>query len=106
VVASRRGARDARRRSASARKPKTALLRREAIRFDAAAITMRSLDHPRIIRTFAYAPPLREKIEKKLETGGYRYRDRVKNRYRPGTGVALAIRGKPSKRVREPRKRE
>jgi len=76
------------------------------LRFNSVAITVGSLQDPRIIHTFTYSPAVRKKVEKMLETGGYQYGDRVKIRYRPGSSVALAISGKPSKPARRTRKRK
>lgn len=90
---------------ASPRKAETAVFRGEVVRFDAAAITLRSTRDPRIIRTFTYSPAEHAKVEKLLETSSYPYGDRVKVRYRPGTSVALAIIGKPVKLSRHPRER-
>ena len=88
------------------RQSKSALLHGTVIRFDSVAITVRSPGDPRVVRTFTYAPPLRKKVGKLLETGAYQYGDRVKIRYQPGTSVALAIWGKPSQRIRGPGKRK
>jgi hypothetical protein len=78
--------------------PRTAaLFRGEVIRFDPAAITVRGRKDSRVVRTFTYSRALRAKVDKLLETSGYQYGDRVKIFYQPGTDVALAISGKPSK---------
>lgn len=61
------------------------------------AITVRSLDNERMIRTFTYAPAARDRMEKILDQGGYQYGDKVEIFYKPGTDIALRIKGKPSK---------
>lgn len=72
-------------------------LHAEVISCTAAAITVREPKEPRKIHTFSYSPELREKMMKLMDSGGYQNGDRVKIQYNPQSGIATAIRGKPSK---------
>lgn len=62
-----------------------------------AAIQVQSVTDEREIRTLAYSDQIREQMLKLLEKGGYQFGDIVQIEYRPGTDVALKIKGKPSK---------
>lgn len=61
------------------------------------AITVRSRDNARMIRTFTYGPAIRDQELKILNQGGYQYGDKVEIFYKLGSDVALRIKGKPSK---------
>ncbi len=63
------------------------------------AITVRSEENERSIRTFTYSPEVSEKILAIIDHGGYQYGDRVTIRFEPGGNVALRIKGKASKPV-------
>ena len=76
---------------------KPAKARFEVLHMTSAAIQVRSLVNAREIHTFAYSGPIRDKMQKLLSQGGYQYGDKVQIQYRPGTEVALEIKGKPSK---------
>lgn len=84
-------------------KQKTAVFRGEVVRFNSTAITVRSAQEPLMLHTFTYAPKLREKVIRLLETGGYEYGEKVKVRYVPGTETAVAIHGKTTKAHKAPK---
>ena len=61
------------------------------------AIQVQSLANLREIHTFTYSDGIRGKMQNVLDQGGYRYGDKVKIVYQPGSEIALRIKGKPSK---------
>jgi D-alanyl-D-alanine carboxypeptidase len=63
------------------------------------AIQVQSLVNEREIHTFTYADPIRDQMQKLLDQGGYQFGDKVVIQYKPGTEVALKIKGKPSKPI-------
>ncbi len=69
----------------------------EVIAMTGAAITVRDRKNERMIRTFTYAPELKERMQGLLDRGGYQYGDKVAIRFKPPSNVALAVKGKPSK---------
>ena len=71
----------------------------EVVSCTIAAITVRSEENERALRTFTYSPEVREKILAIIDHGGYQYGDRVTIRFEPGTSVAMKIKGKASKPV-------
>ena len=60
-------------------------------------IIVRSQANERVIRSFSFAPELREKMQQIIDQGGYQYGDRVEILCEPGSDVAIKIKGKPSK---------
>ncbi|MCL6565819.1 MAG: hypothetical protein K6U09_05275 [Acidobacteriia bacterium] len=76
--------------------PKPETFRGEVIHADAQRIVVRSRENPRIVRTFTYAPALKNKMEALHARGGFQFGDRVQIRHEAGRDVALAIKGKPS----------
>lgn len=78
-------------------KTKLATFKGEVMNATPAAITVRSQENQRVIRTFTYSPGVRGKMQQLLDRGGYQYGDKVEIRYEPGSDVALRIKGKPSK---------
>ena len=76
---------------------KPAKARFEVLHMTNTAIQVRSLVNAREIHTFAYSGPIRDKMQKLFNRGGYQYGDKIQIQYRPGTDVALDIKGKPSK---------
>jgi hypothetical protein len=61
------------------------------------SIQVRSLVDMREIHTFTYSPEIRDQMQKVFTAGGYQYGDKVVVWYRSGGGIALKIKGKPSK---------
>ena len=61
------------------------------------SIIVHSPDDFRTMHTFAFSPGIRDQMQKLFTAGGYQYGDTVSVWYRPGTEVALKIKGKPSK---------
>ncbi len=80
-------------------KPKVVKFQGEVMHANSAAITVRSSENERIIRTFSYSPKIREQMQHIIDAGGYRYGDKVQIRYEAGSDVALQIKGKPSKPI-------
>jgi len=62
-----------------------------------AAIIVRDPKNQRRQVGFSYSPPVRDKMLKIVNAGGFRYGDKVTVEYSSGTLVALKIHGKPSK---------
>lgn len=61
------------------------------------SIQVRSVVDMREIHTFRYSDEIRDRMQNLFNQGGYQYGDKVKIWYRPGTEIALRIKGKPSK---------
>lgn len=80
-------------------KPKTKreIFKGDVLNATAAAITVRNRENERQVRTFTYSPEVRDRMQKIIEKGGYQYGDKVVIETDPGSNVALAIKGKPSK---------
>jgi hypothetical protein len=77
--------------------PRQIWLKGEVIHADNNSIMVRDEKSALTILTFTYAPELRDKMQKILDSGGYQYGDKVKIRYQMGQTVALDVRGRPSK---------
>ena len=78
-------------------KPKPAKFQGEVLHATNAAITVRSRENERVLRTFTYTPKVREQMLEIIDKGGYQYGDKVEIKYDPITNVAVRIKGKPSK---------
>lgn len=78
-------------------KPKLAKFQGEVMHATNVAITVRSLENERMIRTFTYSPRVQEQMQRIIDQGGYQYGDKVAIEYAPGAEVALRIKGKPSR---------
>ncbi len=78
-------------------KSKLEKFRGEVLNVTNVAITVRSQENERLIRTFTYSPQVREKIQQIIEQGGYQHGDKVEIGHKPGSDVALRIKGRPSK---------
>lgn len=78
-------------------KPKREKFRGEVLNATSAAITVRSQENERLIRTFTYSVEVGDKMQKIIDGGGYQYGDKVDIWYEAGSDVALQIKGKPSK---------
>lgn len=63
------------------------------------AIQVQSVTDEREIRTLTYSGQIRDQMQKLFDKGGYQFGDKVVIEYRPGTDVALKIKGKPSKPI-------
>jgi len=59
-------------------------------------ITVRSKDHEMVLRTFSFAPEIREKMQEIIDLGGYQYGDKVTIVHEEGQDVALKVKGKRS----------
>jgi hypothetical protein len=71
----------------------------QVLRMMTTAIQVQSVADEREIHTFAYSDQIRDQMRNLLDQGGYQYGDKVVIEYRPGTEVALKIKGKPSKPI-------
>ena len=71
----------------------------QVLRMMTTAIQVQSIADERVIHTFAYSDQIRDQMRNLLDAGGYQYGDKVVIEYRPGTEVALKIKGKPSKPI-------
>lgn len=80
-------------------KPHGNWLKAEVIHADSNSIIVREQDNERMIHTFTFAPPVKDKMTAVADKGGYQYGDKVKIRYVPGETQALEIKGKPSKPI-------
>ena len=69
----------------------------EVLHMMTTGIQVRSLVNGLEIHTFTYSDQIRDPMVKLLDQGGYQYGDKVEIQYKPGTEVALKIKGKPSK---------
>jgi hypothetical protein len=61
------------------------------------SLQVRTSDDSHDLRTFTYAPAIRDEMQNILNAGGYQYGDRVTVWYKRGENVAIRIKGKPSK---------
>ncbi len=80
-------------------KPKRVTFEGEVMHANPVAITVRSKENERLIRTFGYSPKVREEMQKIIDRGGYQYGDKVQIQHEEGSDVALRIKGKPSKPI-------
>jgi hypothetical protein len=71
----------------------------QVLRMMTTAIQVQSIADEREIHTFVYSDQIRDQMRNLLDAGGYQYGDKVVIEYRPGTEVALKIKGKPSKPI-------
>lgn len=78
-------------------KPKRVRFQGEVLSATPVAITVRSRENERLIRTFSYSPSVRDEMQRIIERGGYQYGDKVEIQHEAGSDVALRIKGKPSK---------
>ncbi len=78
-------------------KPKLVEFQGEIMHANSVAITVRSRENERVIRTFTYSPKVQEQMQRIIDQGGYQYGDRVAIKHAPGADVALRIKGKPSR---------
>jgi len=79
-------------------KPRMMSFKGEVLYANIVQIAVRSREDMRVVRTFTYAPKVKEQMQKLIDRGGYEPGDRVTIQYQAGSDVALKIQGKPSKR--------
>lgn len=60
------------------------------------AITVRSSENTKVIRTFTFDPKIQAKAQQIIRAGGYQYGTAVTVVSLPGSNVAQHIKGKPS----------
>jgi hypothetical protein len=80
-------------------KTKREIFKGDVLNVTASAITVRSREDEKQIRTFTYSPVVRDRMQKILDKGGYQYGDKVVIETDPGSNIALQIKGKPSKPI-------
>ncbi len=80
-------------------KKKIVKFKAEVLSMTNVQIIVRSRENERVIRTFTFAPDVREKMQKIIDQGGYQHGDRVVIQHEPGSDVAIKITGKPSKSI-------
>jgi hypothetical protein len=78
---------------------KPAKTRFEVLHMMTTGIQVRSLVNGLEIHTFTYSDQIRDAMLKLIDQGGYQYGDTVEIQYKPGTDVALKIKGRPSKPI-------
>jgi hypothetical protein len=72
-------------------------LNAQVIHADNNSIMVHDAKNSLVIYTFTYAPSLRDKMQKILDSGGYQSGDRVRILYEQGATQAIDVRGRPSK---------
>jgi hypothetical protein len=72
-------------------------LNAEVIHADNNSIMVHDAKNSLIVYTFTYAPSLRDKMQKIVDSGGYQSGDKVRILYEQGATQAIDVRGKPSK---------
>jgi len=80
-------------------KPKGEWLKAQVIHADSNSILVHEEGNERMIHTFTFAAPLKDKMATIANKGGYQYGDKVKIRYMTGETEALDVKGKPSKPI-------
>ena len=79
-------------------KPKNVKFTGAVLSSNGVSITVRSTgENTLLVRTFTYAPEIRDKMQQLLDRGGYQYGDKVTIESPPDSDVALSVKGKPSK---------
>lgn len=64
--------------------------------FNIAEVVVQSDENQKFVWSFQYSPELRPKVINLLNSGGYVYGDRIEVACRPGTMVAVKLKGKAS----------
>lgn len=72
-------------------------LNAQVIHADNNSIMVHDAKNSLVVYTFTYAPSLRDKMQKILDSGGYQSGDRVRILYEQGATQAIDVRGRPSK---------
>ena len=78
-------------------KPKNVKFVGEVLFSNVVSITVRNAENERLVRTFTYAPEIRDKMQELFDRGGYQHGDKVEIESQPNSDVALSVKGKPSK---------
>ena len=77
-------------------KPKLDHYKGHVLAFNLASVIVQSDTNAKFIWSFEYSPELRNKVSEILNTGGYRYGDKIQVYCHPGTMIAVRFKGKPS----------
>jgi len=80
-------------------KNKHEVFKGEVLNATVVAITVRSQQDEKLIRTFTYSSQVSARMLKIIDQGGYQFGDKVVIVTDPGSSVALQIKGKPSKPI-------
>jgi hypothetical protein len=67
--------------------------------FNIATIVVQSMENQRMVWSFQYSTDLHSKVADMLSGGGYQPGDKVEVYCKPGTTVAVKLKGRPSKPV-------
>lgn len=67
--------------------------------FNIATIVVQSMENQRMVWSFQYSTDLHSKVADMLSGGGYQPGDKVEVYCKPGTTVAVKLKGKPSKSI-------
>ena len=86
-------------KAAHTQEAKPAKTRFEVLHMTTSGIQVRSLVNGLEIHTFIYSDQIRDAMLKLIDQGGYQYGDKIEIQYKPGTDVALKIKGRPSKPI-------
>jgi hypothetical protein len=72
-------------------------LNAEVIHADNNSIMVHDAKNSLLVYTFTYAPSLRDRMQKIVDSGGYQSGDKVRILYEQGTTQAIDVRGRPTK---------
>lgn len=79
-------------------KPKVEKFRGEVLAATSVQMIVRSAKNEKVIRTFTYAPKVKEKIDKLVDENRlYQPGDKVEIHHEASSDVAIKVKGKPSK---------
>ena len=79
-------------------KPKVLKFRGEVLAATSVQMIVRSAENERVVRTFTYAPKVKEQVDKLVDENRlYQPGDKVEVHHETGSDVAIKIKGKPSK---------
>ena len=81
------------------KQPRTKLVkyRGRVLAFNMASLIIQNLENPRMVWTFQYSLEMHQKVADMLSANPYQPGDKVTVYCKPGTTVAIKIKGKPSK---------
>jgi len=80
-------------------KPKLDKYKGRVLVFNIATIVVQSMENQRMVWSFQYSTELHSAVADMLSGGGYQPGDKVEVYCKPGTTVAVKLKGKPSKPV-------
>ena len=80
-------------------KPKLDRYKGRVLAFNIASLIVQSMENQRMVWSFQYSTDLHVKVADMLSAGGYQPGDKVEVYCKPGTTVAVKLKGKPSKPI-------